>query len=60
MLLDEREGNLDIWVQRLVKGEAQGEPFRLTHDPADELILPFHRREIRSRLRPPAREAEYI
>ena len=30
------EGNLDIWVQRLVKGEAQGEPLRLTHDPADE------------------------
>jgi serine/threonine protein kinase len=30
------EGNLDIWVQRLVKGEAQGEPLRLTHDPTDE------------------------
>jgi eukaryotic-like serine/threonine-protein kinase len=30
------EGNLDIWVQRLVKGEAQGESLRLTHDPADE------------------------
>ena len=30
------EGNLDIWVQRLARGEARGEPLRLTRDPADD------------------------
>jgi serine/threonine protein kinase/WD40 repeat protein len=30
------EGNLDIWVQQLARGETRGEPVRLTRDPADD------------------------
>ncbi len=30
------EGNLDIWVQQLAKGETRGEPVRITRDPADD------------------------
>jgi len=30
------EGNLDIWVQQLAKGETRGEPVRITRDLADD------------------------